>query len=83
LVVTLRNLPPGVEARLREKARISRASLSQTVIGLLEESLGLRAATTAEHHDLDWLAGTWSKREADAFDRTLSEQRTTEKALWR
>ncbi len=52
MVVTLRKMPSQMEKRLREKAQVSKASLAQTVIGLLEETLGLREAVPAEYHDL-------------------------------
>lgn len=82
MVVTLRNLSPQLEKRLREKARQNKASMARTVIGLLEETLGLRGSTPVEHHDLDWLAGSWTAGEAGEFDQSLREQRTTEMELW-
>jgi len=34
------------------------------------------------YNDLDALAGSWSKREAAAFDRALAEQRAIDRDLW-
>lgn len=34
------------------------------------------------HRDLDHLAGTWSKEEADEFDEALAEQRRIDPELW-
>lgn len=60
-------------------------SLNRAVISLLEESLGASEATAGEilHHDLDHLAGVWTKEEATAFDRALAEQRRIEPDLWK
>ena len=35
------------------------------------------------HHDLDDLAGSWSKKEAAEFDKSLAAQRTIDLDLWR
>lgn len=35
------------------------------------------------HHDLDHLAGTWSKKEAAEFDKTLKVQRKISSEIWR
>jgi hypothetical protein len=35
------------------------------------------------HTDLDDLAGSWSRDEADAFDRALAEQRAIDPELWK
>jgi hypothetical protein len=35
------------------------------------------------YHDLDELAGSWSKQEADAFDQALGKQRTIDPEMWK
>ena len=35
------------------------------------------------HHDLDDLAGSWSKKEAAEFDNSLAAQRTIDVDLWK
>jgi hypothetical protein len=40
--VTLRNLPPEIVRIIRRKASENRASINRTVIGLLEEEVGIR-----------------------------------------
>jgi hypothetical protein len=35
------------------------------------------------YHDLDHLAGTWSKEEAEAFEKLIAEQRTIDPELWK
>jgi hypothetical protein len=34
------------------------------------------------YHDLDHLAGTWTKEEAAAVDKLIAEQRTINPRLW-
>jgi hypothetical protein len=66
-------------------AQERRTSLNQTVLGLLEERLGLSkpGSEARRHHDLDALAGAWTEAEADAFAEALADQRQIDPDLWR
>jgi hypothetical protein len=35
------------------------------------------------YHDLDWMAGAWTRREADRFDRVWEEQGMIDPELWK
>jgi plasmid stability protein len=54
--ITVRNIPGPVEARLRQMADASGASLNQTVVRLLEAGTGL-APTTGPKRDLASFTG--------------------------
>lgn len=41
--ITIKNLPPAIYERLKEKAKINRRSLNNEVIVMLEQNLGMRA----------------------------------------
>ena len=79
--ITLRNLPPRVAQAIRKKAATEKTSLNKAVIGLLEVSTG--NSKPEKKRDLSWLAGSWSKEEADAFDRALAEQRQIDPEMWK
>jgi len=82
--ITVRNLPPMVAKAIREKARKERLSLNKAVIRLLEEATGATPdKNKVAHHDLDRFFGTWTKKEADAFDQALREQRQVEPEMWK
>lgn len=82
--VTLRNLPESVAAAIVRRAKRDGLSLNRTVARVLEEAIAPYAHSgTREYHDLDDLMGTWSRAEAEAFDRALGEQREVEPDLWR
>ena len=74
--VTLRNLPEPVAA-IRRRAREQGSSLNKAVISLLQKSLGKRPRKPerAVYHDLDALAGSWSKEEVSRFEAALRDQR--------
>jgi hypothetical protein len=83
--ITVRNMPRELAKEIDRRARAGRTSLSKTVVVLLEEATGLghRKPERTLHDDLDDLAGSWSREEADAFDRVLAEQRTIDPELWK
>jgi hypothetical protein len=83
--VTLRNLSPNVVKIIRQRAAERKTSINKVVAGVLEEGLGLSGGRREPvvHHDLDHLFGSWSRKEADAFDRELARQRIIEPELWK
>ena len=81
--LTLRRLRPELARAIERKAHEGGLSLSGAVLVLLEEATGLVKKRREVHHDLDFLAGAWSKEEARAFDRTLAQQRMIDPELWK
>jgi hypothetical protein len=81
--ITLRNLSPELGRVIRQHARAFHTSLNRAVISLLEERVGLaRRRETTLYHDLDHLAGSWTKQEAAAFEKALARQRAIDEELW-
>ena len=83
--VTVRQIPPALARVIDSRARRARSSVNKAVLGLLEEAAGLveRKTGPVRHHELDALAGAWSREEAGEFDRTLRAQRPVDPDLWR
>ncbi len=83
-VVTLRKLPPEVSKVVQRRARERGTSINKAVISLLEEAAGIRrkGQGPALYHDLDALAGSWTKEEAATFEEVLREQRRVDPELW-
>lgn len=82
--ITVRHVPPELARTLRERAARGRTSVGRTVLAVLEDALlGSHAKEPVLHHDMDEFIGAWSKREADAFDRALAEQRKIDPDEWR
>lgn len=83
--ITLRNLPPELTKIIRRKADEQHASINRVVISLLEKSAGVRSKKSEKvlYHDLDALAGSWTREEAVAFNRALTKQRAIDPDLWR
>jgi hypothetical protein len=83
--ITLRNVPEELAEQIEREARSTNTSLNAAVIQLLRRATATGGAAKEEvrYHDLDHLAGTWTKDEADAFDRYLAEARQIHPDDWR
>jgi len=79
--VTIRNVPPEVERAIMARAREKGVSINKAVVGMLQEKVG--APGKKRYDDLDDLAGTWTKREAEVFERGLREQRRPDPEIWK
>lgn len=76
--ITLRNPSADLVDRLRDLARQQDKSLNATILGLLEEALGI----DGRRERLSRYA-TWSEDEAARFDEALSAQRALDGELWK
>ena len=82
--VTLRNLSPEVLKIIRRRAMEGKTSINKVVAGVLEEGLGLTGRRrNVVHHDLDHVIGSWTRQQADQFERTLTAQRQIDRDLWK
>ena len=81
--ITLRRIPRDLARIIEERARARGLSLAKTVLELCAEGLGMRrTAQPVVHHDLDALAGTWTREEGEAFEASLKAQRKIDPELW-
>jgi len=85
--ITLRNVPKEVGRRLVRRAREKNLSLNKAVLEALSEALlppkKPEMPPGPPFHDLDFIIGTWTKEEADEFDRRVAEARQIDEELWR
>lgn len=80
--ITLRNIPEDVSRHIRRKADEEGISLNKATLELLQERLGTIKPKKRVYHDLDFLFGTWTKEEADAFDEAIKDQEKIDPELW-
>lgn len=83
--ITIRDIPPELIRAIRRKAQAEHTSLNKAVVRLLEErfSTAGRKRVKTRHHDLDFLAGSWTKQDAGVFDKAIAEQRVIDPELWK
>jgi hypothetical protein len=84
--ITLRSIPDNVKKTVKQEAERKGVSLNKAIISLLERAVGGGAPEKkkkALYHDLDHLAGLWSREEAAVFDKSLKNQRKVDSELWK
>lgn len=80
--ITVRNIPPSVEARLRTLAQQSGLSLNQTVVQLLEVATGGKR-TDPRRRNLSDFTARWTAKEAEAFDLAMAVFEAVDAEVWR
>lgn len=78
----LRGIPPEVMLSLKKEAKRLRTSVNLLVLKMIERGLGFTCEKTA-HHDLDYLAGTWSAIEEKEFKKAIQPFEQIDKELWK
>lgn len=79
--LALRGIEPDLRSALEAEAVRTGTSLNALVLRILRESLGLsRVADLC--HDLDALAGVWSREEADGFTEAIRCFEEIDRSLW-
>ena len=83
--ITLRSIPENVKKTVKKEAERKGVSLNKAIISLLERAAGAKVPEEKKvlYHDLDHLAGLWSREEAASFDKTLKAQRKVDVELWK
>lgn len=84
--ITLRGISPKLEEVIKMEAKKKRSSLNKTILSLLEEKVvgnKKKAFHDSLHHDLDALAGKWSRDEVKEFEKNLKKQRRIDRDLWK
>lgn len=79
--LTVRNLPPALAEALEQEKRRRGQSLNQTVIELLDQSLGVSSKQRC--NGLGRLAGTWSAEEYRNFEAAMARFEDIDTELWR
>jgi hypothetical protein len=84
--LTLRGFDSSVEKAIRGLAKREGTSLSQAALTLIKRGAGLRQAKVnpnAIGNTYDDLIGTWSEKEAEAFDRAVAVFGAIDEAMWK
>ena len=82
--ITIRKIPPELAEKIEAHAEREGTSLARAVIQLLLRATGLSpdGVRRTRWTDLDELAGTWTREEAETFDRAVRDQRPIDPDLW-
>lgn len=80
--MTLRGLDENEAQKLRNEAQREGVSLNLLLLRLIRRQAGL-VSRPIRHHDLDALAGSWSKEDAVAFENALKETERVDSEMWK
>ena len=82
--MSIRGLDDQTLARLKRQAEQEGSSLNSLVLRLLQGTgADNQSGTLQKFDDLDALVGTWSKQEAQAFERNTAAFSEVDAALWK
>ena len=82
--MSIRGLDDQALARLKRQAEQEGSSLNSLVLRLLQGTGADRqSGAMQKFDDLDALAGTWSKQEAQAFERNTAAFAEVDATLWK
>jgi hypothetical protein len=79
--LALRGIDLALRSALEAEASRLGLSLNALVLRVLRDSLGL-TETADLHHDLDALAGVWSREEAEEFTDAIRHFEEVDASLW-
>ncbi len=79
----LRGVAPEVMSQLKAAAKKQKTSVNLLIIKILENNLGYSPTLKKPiYHDLDKLAGTWSAKDMQNFEKHTKEFEKIDKDLW-
>jgi len=82
--MSIRGLDDQTLTRLKSQAEQECSSLNSLVLRLLQgEGTKTQPSALKKHDNLDALAGTWTKREVQAFERNTAAFAEVDAALWK
>lgn len=80
----LRGISPEVMAVLKREAHEKKISLNLLILQLIEQGIGYsKKAKKHVYHDLDNLAGTWSKEDNQIFEENVKSFEQIDEEFWR
>jgi hypothetical protein len=77
--LSLRGLDAATLARIRSSARRLKVSVNRLIVEILQRQY---APPERTRDAVDRLAGSWSKAEADEFDRAIAEFSKIDPEVW-
>lgn len=82
--ITIRGIDPGLDQVIKSRAKQSSLSVNQWILQTLKKVTGMgKEPVFKRHHDLDALAGGWSKEEAKAFRENTRIFEKIDEDVWK
>jgi hypothetical protein len=82
--ITIRGIDPGLDRVIKSRAKQNNLSVNQWILQALKKVTGMgKESVFKKYHDLDALAGGWSKEEAETFQKNTQTFEKIDEEVWR
>jgi hypothetical protein len=82
--ITIRGIEPGLDRVIKSRAKQNNLSVNQWILQVLKKVTGMgKESLFKKYHDLDTLAGGWSKEEAKAFEKNTQIFEKIDEDVWK
>ncbi len=82
--ITIRGIEPGLDRVIKSRAKQNNLSVNQWILQALKKVTGMgKESVFKKNHDLDALAGGWSKEEANAFQKNTQIFEKIDEDVWK
>ena len=82
--ITIRGINTDLDSVIKSRAQQNNLSVNQWVLQALKKITGTgKEPAFKEHHDLDALAGGWSREEAESFLKNTKIFERIDKDVWK
>lgn len=82
--ITIRGIEPGLDRVIKSRAKQNNLSVNQWILQALKKVTGMgKESLFKKYHDLDALAGGWSKEEAKAFEKNTQIFENIDEDVWK
>jgi len=82
--ITIRGIDPGMDRVIKSRAKQNSLSVNQWILLALKKVTGMgKEPVFKKHHDLDALAGGWSREEAEAFQKNTQIFERIDEDTWK
>ena len=83
--LSVRGIDAKTSSALKRRAAEEDSSVNTLIVVLIQQGLGLlpRQVAPSRYDDMDALAGTWTQREAAAFERATQALNKVDPELWK
>ena len=82
--LTIRNIDNDLSSFLKKKADESGTSLNSCIINILKQNAGLlKKQFSKKYDDLNDLAGNWSKKDYNEFNKNIASFEQIDEEMWK
>jgi hypothetical protein len=82
--ITIRGIDADLDSVIKSRAQLNNLSVNQWIVQALKKVTGTgKEPAFKEYHDLDALAGGWSREEAETFLKNAKIFEKIDKDVWK